>query len=394
VARASFGERLRRIPPTVVDALLAALVAVAIAFAIAAEEEAGAENPDAIAYAFGVAIGALLLLRRRRPLGVLVASALLLVAYHMLDYPPIGLAVPLAVALFTAVSAGHLWPAVVVVLVTELIGIVFSLADDESLVTLLGGSVIEDVAIVAAVLLAAETLRTRRAWLAEVRERLRRTEAEREREAQLRLEQERLRIAHELHDVLAHTVAVIGIQAGVAVEALADAPEDARAALRTIREKSREALAELRGTVGVLRAAGEDVPRSPSPGLSQLEELVGMAAGGDVQVEVSVSGRQRPLPAIVDLTAYRVVQESLTNVLRHANASQATVSIRYGPDEVVVQVDDDGRGTPDGTTAGFGVTGMRERAMAIGGRLEAGPAPHPSRGFRVRASLPTDLSQP
>jgi signal transduction histidine kinase len=189
--------------------------------------------------------------------------------------------------------------------------------------------------------------------------------------------------------VLAHTVTVIGIQAGVAAEELPDSPEDAQAALRTIRDQSREALAELRAAVGVLREAGEGVPRTPAPRLSQLEELVGMV-GGDLQVDVSVSGRPRPLPAIVDLTAYRIVQESLTNVLRHADATQAKVSIRYGPDEVVVQVDDDGRGTVDGGTAGFGLTGMRERALAVGGRLEAGSAPSPNRGFRVRASLPTE----
>jgi signal transduction histidine kinase len=392
MAQGWFGERLRRLPPLAVDALLAAVVAAAIAFAIAAEQETGAKEPDAIAYALGVAIAALLLGRRRWPLGVLIASALVLVLYHLLDYPPIGLAVPLAAALYTAVSAGHLWSAVIVALALEVTGIVFSLADDESLVSVLGGGVIEDVALAAAVMLVAETVRTRRAWLAEVRERLRRTEAERERDAQLRVEQERLRIAHELHDVLAHTVTVIGIQAGVAAEALPDSPEDAQAALRTIRDQSREALAELRATVGVLREAGEGVPRSPAPGLSQLEELVD-TAGGDVRVDVSVSGRPRPLPAIVDLTAYRIVQESLTNVLRHADATQAKVSIRYGPEELVVQVDDDGRGTVDGPNAGFGVTGMRERALAIGGRLEAGPAPSPSRGFRVRASLPTERAQ-
>jgi signal transduction histidine kinase len=389
MAQDRFGERLRRLPPLAVDAFLAAVVAAAIAFAIAAEQETGAKEPDAIAYALGVGIAALLLERRRWPLGVLIASAVVLVLYHLLDYPPIGLAVPLAAALYTAVSAGHLRPAVIVALVLELIGIVFSLADDESLVSVLGAGVIEDVALVAAVVLVAETLRTRRAWLAEVRERLRRAEAEREREAQLRVDQERLRIAQELHDVLAHTVTVIGIQAGVAAEELPDSPEDAQAALRTIRDQSREALAELRAAVGVLREAGEGVPRTPAPRLSQLEELVGMV-GGDLQVDVSVSGRPRPLPAIVDLTAYRIVQESLTNVLRHADATQAKVSIRYGPDEVVVQVDDDGRGTVDGGTAGFGLTGMRERALAVGGRLEAGSAPSPNRGFRVRASLPTE----
>jgi len=331
-----------------------------------------------------------LLLRRRWPLAVLLASAVLLMTYHALDYPAIGLAVPLAVAFYTAAAAGHLWAAAIVALGLELFAIGFrALEEGESLVSVIGSGTVGDVALVAAVLLLAETLRTRRAWLAEVQERLRRTEADREREAERRVEQERLRIAHELHDVLAHTIGVIGIQAGVAAEALADSREEARAPLRAIREKSREALAELRATVGVLREPGTSAPLSPSPGLSQLDDLVGMAAGADVRVDVSVSGTPRPLPAIVDLTAYRIVQESLTNILRHAGASLATVSIRYEPDEVVVQVDDDGRGLATSAAEGYGVAGMRERAIALGGSLEAGPAPYPSRGFRVRAWLPT-----
>ena len=387
-------ESLRRIPALAVDAALAAAVAVANGFAIAAEQEAGAKDPDALAYVLGVAIAAPLLVRRRWPFGVLLVSAVLLMSYHALDYPAIGLSVPLAVALFTAVEAGHLREAAIVALGLELVGIGFrALEEGESVVSVVGGGTLGDVGLLAAVLLLAETLRTRRAWLAEVRERLRRAEAEREREAKRGVEQERLRIAHELHDVLAHTIAVIGVHAGVAAEALADSPSDAEASLRTIREKSREALAELHATVGVLREPREGVPRSPAPSLSRLEELVGMAAASGVQVDVSVSGAARPLPALVDLTAYRIVQESVTNVLRHAHASRANVVIRYEPDAVVVQVDDDGHGSANGATRaadGHGITGMRERAAAIGGRLEAGPAPSPGGGFRVRAWLPAE----
>jgi signal transduction histidine kinase len=381
---------LRRIPALAVDAALAAAVASANAFAIAAEQELDAKDPDALAYALGVGIAAPLLLRRRWPLGVLLVSAVVLMAYYWLGYPAIGLAVPLAVALFTAAAAGYLWAATILAVGLELFAIGFrALAEGESLVSVLGTGTAADVALLAAVLLLAETLRTRQAWMAEVRERQRRTEAEREREAERRVAQERLRIAHELHDVLAHTIAVIGLQARVAAEALGDSPDDARASLRTIREKSGEALAELRATVGVLREPREDAPRSPAPGLAQLEELVRMAAGADVDVEVSVSGTARPLPAIVDLTAYRIVQESLTNVLRHAGATFVKVSIGYEPDAVVVRVEDDGHG-PVATAEGYGVTGMRERADAIGGRLEAGPAAYPGRGFRVRAWLPTE----
>jgi signal transduction histidine kinase len=376
--------------------VLVTVVAVANGFAIAAEQESGAKDPDALAYAFGVAIAAPILLRRRWPLGVLLASAVLLMAYHALDYPAIGLAVPLAVAMFTAVAAGHLWATAVVALGLELAAIGFrALEEGESLVSVVGSGTLEDVALVAAVLLLAETLRTRRAWMAEVHERLRRTEAEREREAARRVEEERLRIAHELHDVLAHTVALIGIQADVATEALDDSREDVRASLGTIRTKSREALAELRATVGLLRGPREDAPRAPAPDLSRLEELADMAAGSNVRVEVSIAGTVRPLPTVVELTAYRIAQESLTNVLRHADASLATVSVRYEPDGLVIEIADDGRGPTNGVPSeGYGLAGMQERAAAIGGRLEAGSAPPPGRGFRVRAWLPTDRGSP
>jgi signal transduction histidine kinase len=363
---------LRRIPPFAVDVALAAAVAVANAFAIAAEQESGAKDPDALAYVLGCAIAAPLLVRRRRPLGVLLASALLLLAYHGLDYPAIGLAVPLAVAMFTAVTAGYLWATVVLALGLELSAIGFrALEEGESLVSVVGTGTVGDVALVAAVVLLAETLRTRRAWVAEAAER--------------RVEQERMRIARELHDVLAHTVSVIGIQADVASEALPDSRDEARAALETIRTQSREALGELRATVGLLR---DDAPRSPAPGLAHLDELVGMASGSKVRVETSVVGTPRSLPAIVELTAYRIVQESLTNVLRHADASLATVSIGYEPDAVVVEVTDDGHGANGAPSEGYGLAGMRERAAACGGRLEAGSAPS-GHGFRVRAWLPT-----
>jgi signal transduction histidine kinase len=385
------GKRLHRIPAAVVDAGVAGAVAIAISVAIAARQEPDSRSGDALAYAFGVAIAAPLLVRRRWPLAVFLATTLLLIVYHALAYPEIRSAAPFAVALYTAARAGHLRAVVVVVAGLALGGLGWlTLVKGESVVSALGTQRLVEILLVATLLLLAETLRTREAWMAEVAERLRRTEAEREREAERRVELERLRIARELHDVLAHTIAVIAVQAGVAAEALADAPEQARVALRTIREKSREATAEIRAAVGVLREPEGEAPRAPAPGLAQLEELVEMAAAAQLQVELSVTGAARPLPAAVDLTAYRIVQESLTNVIRHAGAREATVSIRYEPDTVVVEIDDDGRGATNGAlsaTDGHGLAGMRERAAALGGRLEAGPAP--PRGFRVRARLPT-----
>ena len=394
---AGIRERLQRAPAVAVDAGLAAVVAAAIAITISASEEAGAQEPDALAYLLAVGIAALLLVRRRWPLAVFLFSVAMLVAYHALDYPAIGLAVPLAPAMYSAAQAGHLRAIVVVFAGLELWAIGWRvLEEDESLVSAIGTQTLFEASLVAAVLLLAEALRSRRAWMAEVRERARRTELERERDAERRLEQERLRIAREMHDVLAHTIAVIGVQADVAAEALADRPEQAEAALRTIREKSREAMAEVRATVDVLRARREGAPRSPAPGLERLEELVRVAEDAGVSTEVSVTGAARSLPAAVDLTAYRIVQESLTNVLRHAGATRAHVAIGYEPEAVVVEVEDDGEGVRNGVTPtsdGHGLAGMRERAASLGGRLDAGPASGPSRGFRVRAWLPTGSAQ-
>ncbi|MDQ3894589.1 MAG: histidine kinase, partial [Actinomycetota bacterium] len=384
--------RLRRIPPIAIDAGVAVAVGIGITIAIAARQEANSEDPDALAYLLGIAIATPLLVRRRWPRAVFLVSTSFLIAYHVFDYPAIGMAAPLAVAIYSAARAGHLRAVVVVVGGLELWALGWrALAEGESLVSALGTQTLVEILLVATLLLLAETARARQAWMAEVAERLRRTEAEREREAKRRVELERLRIARELHDVLAHTIAVIGVQAGVAAEALADMPAEARSALRTMREKSREATAEIRAALGVLREPEAGAPRTPAAGLAQLEELIGAAAAAQLQVELSVTGTARPLPAVVDLTAYRIVQESLTNVIRHADTNEAQVSIRYEPEAIVVEVADDGRGSTNGTvgvTDGHGLAGMRERAAALGGRLEAGPASTGS-GFRVRAWLPT-----
>jgi signal transduction histidine kinase len=210
--------------------------------------------------------------------------------------------------------------------------------------------------------------------------------------------EERLRLARDLHDITAHTIAVIAVQASVAEEALADGPEPARAAVQAIRAASRQALTELKATVGALREGSGIAERGPLPGLGRLGELVAMAQGAGLRVELAVAGPARPLGPVVELTAYRIVQEALTNVLRHAQATSAAVRVCYPPDGVEVEVTDDGQGAgparpgwsgSDGgpvASRGHGLAVMAERAAAVGGRLEAGP--RPAGGFRVHARLP------
>jgi signal transduction histidine kinase len=201
-------------------------------------------------------------------------------------------------------------------------------------------------------------------------------------------EEERVRIARELHDVLAHNISLINVQSGVALHLLEEQPEQARTALSIINEASADALREMRSVLGVLRRVDERAPRAPAAGLDRLAELVSRSAAAGVTVDVRTEGEPRPLATSIDLAAYRIVQESLTNVARHAGSGQATVSVGYGPQELTLQIDDDGHGraVPVSDGAGSGIAGMRERAAALGGRLQAGP--RPGGGFRVQARIP------
>ncbi|WP_320067076.1 sensor histidine kinase [Micromonospora sp. RTGN7] len=197
---------------------------------------------------------------------------------------------------------------------------------------------------------------------------------------------ERLRIARELHDMVAHSIGVIAIQAGVGARVIETQPAQARAALATIEATSRDTLAGLRRTLGALRRPqSESASLDPTPGLGDLDRLVSAAADAGVRVELRQCGERRPVPADLDLAAFRIVQEGLTNVVRHAGTDRCRVTVTYGPDEVAVEVVDDGRGGTVGGE-GHGIVGMRERVALAGGRFHAGP--RPEGGFRAAAWLP------
>jgi signal transduction histidine kinase len=388
-------ERLRSLPPQAIDIGLALTVAAAMVLTIGiAEEPEAGRSPDVLAYLLGLGVAALLLLRRRWPLGVLIASIGVLSIYFGLDYDAFSAAVPLAAAAYSAAVAGKGLPAAGFLAAFVVIGgSVARLDEGDSLAEVLREGLITDAALLAAVLLLGEAVRNRRAWAEEVRARLRRADEDREREAERRVQQERLRIAREMHDVLAHTIAVINVQAGVAGDVIDEAPDKARASLGDIRRQSRDAISELRAAVGVLREGDTAAPRAPAPGLAELDGLVDWAAAAGVRVEVVVAGSARPLPGTVDLAAYRIVQESLTNVVRHAHASAATVSVRYDPGAVELEVQDNGSGATNGSAdgaGGHGLVGMRERAAALGGSFQAGAAP--GGGFLVQATLPTGVA--
>ncbi|WP_432148766.1 sensor histidine kinase [Streptomyces sp. bgisy029] len=209
-----------------------------------------------------------------------------------------------------------------------------------------------------------------------------------EEEARLRATEERLRIARELHDVIGHNISLINVQAGAALYRLRKDPAQAEEALGAIKASSRETLRELRATLGVLRQVDEEAPRAPAPGLDRADELVASAVRAGLPVRIERTGSERPLPAPVDLAAYRIVQESLTNAARHSGAGEVVVRVAYGDRELALAVEDDGRGPAGaaGPGGGTGITGMTERARALGGELTAGR--RPGGGFTVRARLP------
>ncbi|MEU8569393.1 sensor histidine kinase [Streptomyces pathocidini] len=242
-----------------------------------------------------------------------------------------------------------------------------------------------------------DSLRTRRAYYAQLEERAARLEKEREAQSKVAVAAERARIARELHDVVAHNVSVMVVQADGAAYVLDTAPDQAKQALETISGTGRQALAEMRRLLGVLRTGepgdggGEYVPQ---PDVGQLDDLIEQVRGAGLTVDFRVEGSPRPLPSGVELTAYRIVQEALTNTRKHGGPDVgATVRLTYGEAELDLLVEDDGRGAQqelyeaggaDGL--GHGLIGMRERVGMVGGRLDAGP--RPGGGFRISAVLP------
>jgi signal transduction histidine kinase len=233
-----------------------------------------------------------------------------------------------------------------------------------------------------AVAIAAEATRIRA-------ERVAATGASRQLDHRRQQSEERLRIARDLHDVIGHNISLINVQASMGLDLMDSQPEQARAALSAIKSVSKEALEELRTMLTTLRQDDDVAPRSPAPGLDRLPELIELTRATGLTVEIDVTGKAPPLPTAVHLAAYRIIQESLTNVARHAGWARVTVRVTYDDADVRVEIDDDGKAPSGGDSAigtGSGITGMRERAVALGGDLSAGFCQ--GGGFRVSARLP------
>jgi signal transduction histidine kinase len=332
-----------------------------------------------------------LVLRRKFPIPVMVVAFGSALAWVLLGFPPGPFFLAPVAALFSAVRTGHRVPAAVVAgvgYVAYVLG-AWPLADQLDVPAAsridLGGAIVAAVVLLGVIAFgeAARVRSLQYAEMAKVHAEQARARAEQKRRQE---SEERLRIARELHDVLGHHLSLINVQAGVGLHLLDSRPEQAREALTAIKSASAEALREVRSVLGVLRPEDEQAPRAPTPGLDGLNELTAEAG---LPVTVERTGEPRPLPAEVDRAAYRIVQEALTNVRRHAGSgASASVTVDYEPEQVRIAVADDGTGGPAGPTeAGNGIAGMRARAAALGGTLTAGP--NPGGGFRVEATLPS-----
>ncbi|KAA5834611.1 sensor histidine kinase [Saccharopolyspora hirsuta] len=371
---------LRRLPGTAVDVALAVLVAVVVLLAVLLNfaVERGALRLFDVLMILGTC--AVLVLRRRFPVPVALAVLVGCAVYYPLSTADGPLLLAFAVALCTVAAEGRTAVAVLLAVVAMLlvgygeVGGGQRHLDDTSLYLFAGW-------LVAAVAIGG-LVHNRRAYLHEAEQRMLAVEREKEEEARSRAGAERLRIARELHDVLGHHISLINVQAGAALHRMGADPAQAESALTSIKQASKDALRDLRTALGVLRQVDE----APA-GLARLDDLVAQARATGLEVRVEVDGEPRSLPPEVDLAGYRIVQEALTNVTRHADARTAFVRIRYSGHDVRVQIDDDGTATPTrNANRGNGIRGMEERARALGGEFSAEPLP--AGGFRVRASLP------
>lgn len=373
-----------QVPAPLLDALLAIAVALVLAIVISADQ-GGQLNPDLYAYLFAVGCGALLLFRRQHPLLVLGATLTLIFAYYRLGYPSIGTALPIVAALFSATDRGHMAAATVASLTLLSVSTFFRLRGGETVAYLLGYETIYTVALLAAAIALGDSVRSRRALRHEQSERLRLVAQEERYLAEQRTQAERLQVARDLHDTLGHTLALISLQAHVASEALGAQHTEGRQALEHIHTASAASMSHLRATVKQLRTpTSTDAPWS-RPSLANLDQLLEGARSGGLHTEVAIQGDLAVLPAPVATAAYRIIQESLTNVLRHARASRVSVRLRVASTHLELAIEDDGRPQGD-LTPGNGMAGMQERARLLGGRLTVMPTA--SSGVEVRATLP------
>lgn len=372
--------------------LMLVAMAMVVTTSLASEPQNTERAMDGVGWALAIASTLPIVLRRVRPIASLAVASLATFAFWIADYPSDN-AVGLSLIVLAYSSAAHISSD----RVARRVGFAFGIA----VVAVAGAGLIwdgEDLSVINAIgiflgtgtaWVLGDNARTHRAYVAEVEQRAERAESQRTAESERAIAQERTVIARELHDVVAHGLSVMVLQAAGARRIIDKDPEQASVALGAVEEAGRTSLNEMRRLLGVLRRE-EELEFQPQPSLHDLRPLVDQVRSAGLPVEVQVSGDVRSLPVGIELSAYRIVQESLTNAIKHAGAmATAEVCLGYQSDGLVVEVRDDGRGSaaaPWSEYGGQGLIGMRERVESIGGRFVAGPKP--GGGYRVCAHLP------
>jgi signal transduction histidine kinase len=390
LASSTLWRRLRELDPRIVDPAIAGstLVLGLIAMAGATADATHPRSLDVLAYLLTVVGFGSLAVRSRVPLVTMGLTALAATAYSALEYPENGLPIAAMIALYTVASRNPrrqpLLALGVVALVLGWLAVVGAQGLDAT-------GLVTNLAVFGIAYATGRYVQVRRAYTTQLELRAVDAEQQRRHEAERAVAEERMRIARELHDVVAHAMSVVAVQSGIAAHVIDERPAEARSMLETINGTSREALEEMRRLLGVLRAEGEaaSAELAPAPSLGDLGPLINSIESTGITVDVTVVGDPVALPSGLDLAAFRIAQEALTNVVKHAGPSAVEVQIRYGPDELGLDISDDGRGAVlelDSVGGGHGLVGMRERVELYGGSLSTGP--RTGGGFRVTARLP------
>jgi signal transduction histidine kinase len=398
-------RRLRDLNPVAADGLLAAAIAL-LAFSQlliqpSVYHRLGIEvrSPDLVAVLIVLAQTVPLAWRRRAPMLVLAVLTAAEFANLLLRFPLTLAEAGIYVALYTVAVHSTLARSLKAAIAYGLYGVGYGILFGRWYGNVTWQDWVVSYALLAAAWGLGELQRRRRLATVHLEQLNAQLQRERDRKARWAVAEERARIARELHDVVAHSVSVMVVQAGAARRLVDGDPAQARQALTSIESTGRQALAEMRRLLGVMRHDGDARPEeaadalAPQPGLADLDALVGRAKDAGLEVELQVEGAPRPLAAGIDLSAYRIVQEALTNCLKHAGAAKAIVRLCYGREDLELQVLDDGRGVvglrdPGRENGGHGLIGMRERVAVFGGNLDVGP--RPGGGFKVDARLPLE----
>ena len=380
--------------PLLADSMLAGLLLVVVILSITGGDTTAQgvtyRDANALAIILGVLSAVPVAWRRRTPLAALVVAGVAAVAYEALGFAESATTIGVLICLYSVAAhcdrrrsiIGAVYTAIgtLVVFITARWGVNL-------------GNIVSNVVVFATAWILGDNLRNRRAYLASLEDRAARLEREQVEQAHRAVADERARIARELHDVVAHNVSVMVVQAGAARRMTERDPARARDALTSVEAVGRQALDEMRRLLGVLRTEDEATEqRSPQPSVSQLDSLVAHVREAGLPVEVVVEGEPRPLMSGVDMSAYRIVQEALTNSLKHAGPAHARVMLRWGDHDLRLEVVDDGRGlaadAPVSNGGGHGLVGMRERVALFGGELQAGP--RKGGGYAVSARIPLE----